>query len=50
MVDEKLVIEKIELFKERIMKRPYLRYTPLHFCMVFDRFIEYINSIKTDDK
>ena len=50
MVDEKLVIEKFELFKKNIMAKQHLRYKPEHLCMIFDRFIEYINSIKTEDE
>lgn len=53
MVDEKLVIEKIEYLKsnvEKILKKPYMvKYmTPDQFCYLMDKLIGYINDIEVD--
>ena len=55
MIDEKLIIEKLELLKNnagKILKKPYmLKYiSPDQFCEILDKIIEYINDIKIDIK
>ena len=54
MVDEKLVIEKLQSLKNKVKKiegiymGKYL--TPDQFCYFMDAIIEYMNDIKTDEE
>ena len=50
MIDEKLIIEKLESCKEGIQKlnKPYMKkyITPNQFCYIVDKLIEYIETNK----
>lgn len=50
MVDEKLIIEKIESLKDNIkqLNKPYMKkyLSANQFCYLMDRLIEYIESKK----
>ena len=48
MVNEKLIIERLELIKKNWKKNNILRKEQL--CFLLDNLIEYINGIKTDEK
>ena len=52
MVDEKLIIEKLESYKDGVQKlnKPYMKkyLSPNQFCLLMDKLIEYINDAKVD--
>ena len=53
MIDEKLIIEKLESYKEGIQKlnKPYMKkyLSPNQFCYAMDRLIEYIKTNKENN-
>lgn len=50
MIDERLIIEKLDLYKDGIQKlnKPYMKkyLSPNQFCYLMDRLIEYIETNK----
>ena len=53
MIDEKLIIEKLELYKEGIQKlnKPYMKkyLSPNQFCSLMDKLIKYIEINKENN-